>query len=273
MRVFKLIFDPNEIDAEIVNAVFWNADHSGMEAKEDRILIYVEDSRLNETDILSTVEQYGFSEKIKVTSEVLEDQNWNRAWEANFDPILIRNKVYIRAQFHQSRPEMQELIIDPKMTFGTGHHETTRGMIELMAEIDFTDKSVLDMGCGTGVLGIYALKCKARSVDFIDNDKRCCDNTIENLQKNKLVSQDVSLADRLNNGKKYDFILANIHKNVIIHQLGDYSNHLKPKGKLLVSGFYKNDKPEILDKAGENALCFEKENIIDRWITLKLKNY
>ena len=273
MRVFRLKFDPKAINADIINAAFWSAEHSGIEVKDDELLIYVEDSKLNEADILFIVEQHGLKEKVEVTSEVLKDQNWNKAWEANFAPILIKNKVFVRADFHQSRPEMLELIIHPRMTFGTGHHETTRGMMELMTELNFTGKSVVDMGCGTGILGIYALKSKASFVDFIDNDKHCYENTIENIQKNELAHQHVFLTDRLDNGKKYDYILANIHKNIILDQLADYKRHLKPSGKLLISGFYENDKDEIIEKAKQNGLCFEEENLVKDWLTIKLKYY
>ena len=273
MKVFRLKFDPKAINAEIINAAIWSAKHSGIEVKDDKFLIYVEDGKLNEADIWFILDQHGLKEKVEVTSEILAEQNWNKAWEANFNPIIIENKVFIRADFHQSRPDMLELIIHPRMTFGTGHHETTRGMMELMTKLDFTDKSVLDMGCGTGILGIYALKSKALAVDFIDNDKHCYENTIENIQKNQLANQRVFLTDRLDNGKKYDYILANIHKNIILNQLADYKRHLKPNGRLLISGFYESDKYEILEKAKQNGLCFEEKNLIKEWLTIKLKYY
>ena len=272
IRVFKIKFDPEQINAEILSAAFWETDHLGIEEKEDHLLVYFEDGNFYTSDILLVLEQYGFKEKVEVSDEVIKDQNWNKSWESNFDPILIKDKVYIRADFHPSKPEMLELIIQPKMAFGTGHHETTRGMIELMMETDFSKKSVLDMGCGTGVLGIYALKCKAQFVDFIDNDKWCYENTIENLQKNQLPEQDVFLTDRLNNRKKYDVILANIHKNIILNQLVDYKNHLHPNGLLLVSGFYEKDKHDILNQADQLGLHFEKERIIQNWCILKFQN-
>ena len=272
IRVFKIKFDPKLINTEVLNAAFWDADHLGIEEKEEHLLVYFKDRTFSKSDILAILEQFGLQEEVEVKDYVLKEENWNQIWETNFEPISIKNKIYIRADFHPSKPDMQELIIQPKMAFGTGHHETTRGMIELMMENDFSKRSVLDMGCGTGVLGIYALKSKAQFVDFIDNDKWCYENTIENLQKNYLPKQNVFLTDCIDNGKKYDIILANIHKNVILKQHIDYKNHLQSNGLLFISGFYEDDKNDILHQADQLGLHFEKENIVEDWCILKLKN-
>jgi len=271
IRVFKLKFNPEDVNPEVLDAAFWEIDHLGIEEKDDYLLIYFEEGTFSASDTLSILEQFSLQDKVEVSDYTLEEKNWNQIWETHFEPISIKDEVYIRADFHPPQRDMLELIIQPKMAFGTGHHETTRAMIELMMDLDFDKKSALDMGCGTGVLGIYALKRQADFVDFIDNDKWCYDNTLENIRKNNLPDQHVFLADHLNHEKKYDIILANIHKNVILNQLKDYKNHLKPNGVLLVSGFYERDMPDILKKAEQFGLHYEKENIINNWCSLKLK--
>ena len=273
IRVFELSLIDEALSYGFLSAVIWQLEHSGVEEKEEHLLVYSSDHKLNKEDINASLKAFGLSNKVSISEKLIKNENWNENWESNFDPICIKDKVYIRADFHAPRPDMQELIIQPKMAFGTGHHETTRGMIELMMESDMKDKTVLDMGCGTGVLGIYALMCQADHVDFIDNDKWCYENTLENLKKNACEEQKVLLADRLKTKKSYDIILANIHKNVILGQLKDYEGHLSQNGEIITSGFYEKDKQIVLQKAEELGFYFDSERVINSWCVLKLKKY
>lgn len=273
IKVFKLSYKDKNLSSDIVSAALWNLDHSGIEEKEDHLLVYSTDHRSIREDINTSLKAFDLSDKVSIKEKLIKNENWNENWESNFKPISIKDKVHIRADFHPPRPEMQELIIQPKMAFGTGHHETTRGMIELMMGSDMKDKTILDMGCGTGVLGIYALQCQADHVDFIDNDKWCYENTLENLEKNGCKEQKVLLADHLATDGTYDVILANIQKNVILEQLNDYVAKLSQQGVIITSGFYKTDGPSILQKAEELGLHFDNERIINGWCVLKLKNY
>lgn len=176
------------------------------------------------------------------------EQNWNALWESNFDPVVIDNFLYIRAPFHPSLKEIYtyEIIINPKMSFGTGHHATTAGMLEIMNKIDFIDKKVVDMGCGTGILSIFASLKGAKKVTAIDNDLVCIENTSENILLNKI--NNINLIHG-NHTYLYnittDIILANITKNILIEHMNAYSKSLRQNGLLLISGFFIDDFEQI----------------------------
>lgn len=269
--VFQIDFDADQINYELIIAACNQLDHLGLEEKSNRILLYVEASKVDQQNITEVLAAFGLNEFVDISHKTVQDQNWNKIWENHFAPILIDNQVYIRAEFHAPKPDLQEIIIQPKMAFGTGHHATTQAMIQLMIQIKFQNKQVLDMGCGTGVLGIFALKSKAENVNFVDNDQWCYQNTIDNLEKNQLEPQQVQLADRLAHNTCYDVILANIQRNVILDQIADYNIHLKDKGLLLVSGFYEKDVRLIIDKAIKYGLQLVDKRVINEWCALKLK--
>jgi ribosomal protein L11 methyltransferase len=174
-------------------------------------------------------------------------QNWNAIWESNYQPVLISGKCYIRAPFHLARPEVPfEIIIEPKMAFGTAHHETTAMMVEMMLGMQFEGKSVLDMGSGTGVLAILANKSGAYSVTAIDNDEWAYRNSIENFGLNGMETREVFLGDASKiSGRKFDIILANINRNILLNDMYAYSSALNEKGMLLMSGFYVADSEKI----------------------------
>jgi ribosomal protein L11 methyltransferase len=210
--------------------------------------------------------------KFSFTIKKIDNENWNQVWESNFEPVDVDKQCYIRAPFHQPKPDYPfEIIIEPKMSFGTGHHETTTLMVQWMLETDFRGKHVLDMGCGTGILAILAAKKGADPVLAIDNYPYAWENTIENAARNQTPNIRVELGDATLLGKEtFDIILANITKNVLLEDMEVYASVLKPGGELYISGFFADDMKDITEKAagfGIHALA-SKQN--KEWVAVKL---
>ena len=185
---------------------------------------------------------------------IIKYKNWNEEWESNFQPILVENFCGIRADFHQPLSEVQyEIIINPKMAFGTGHHETTWMMIKMMESLDFSQKMVFDYGCGTGILAILAAMMNAKNIDAVDIEEPSYENTLENSRINN-ISNIQAIHGTLENTSHltYDIILANINRHVILDSLSTLINMLSPSGKLLISGILIEDK-EIVHQAAESA--------------------
>jgi len=213
--------------------------------------------------------------KIDYEWEVIKTQNWNAVWESNFDPITVEDKCVIRAPFHSDTPKCEyEIIIEPKMSFGTGHHETTFLMLKTMLELDFKNKAVLDMGCGTGVLAILAKMKGANDVTAIDIDEWAYNNTVENIERNncndiKVFQGDASLLTN----QQFDTVIANINRNILMDDIKHYSKVLKKGGTLLLSGLYDTDLPLIKTETSENNLEYisfiEKNSWISAMFTKK----
>ncbi len=197
------------------------------------------------------------------------DKNWNEVWEEAFDPINVGDDLRVRAPFHSPDPTKEEIVISPKMSFGTGHHETTYLMLETMKEMNWSDKEVLDMGSGTGVLGIYAAKKGAKTVVCIDIDDWAVPNTLENASLNGVEDIQVLQGDRnAIPDLVFDCVLANINRNVLIEDMGQYADHLKPKGQLLMSGVLIEDENVIDEKAISLNLSGLGRRTRGNWISL-----
>lgn len=197
-----------------------------------------------------------------------EEKNWNELWEKGYEPVVIDDFVRIRAPFHASQIGFVfELEIEPKMSFGTGHHDTTAGVIRMMRQLEFRAKRVLDMGSGTGVLGILALKMGAKEVHAIDIEEWAVENAIENAARNS-VSMAVELGNALKMTGSYDVLLANINRNIILADLTWYAKHTSPGGCLVCSGFYKEDVDIIRKTAALNNFNFERESNQNNWATV-----
>ncbi len=209
--------------------------------------------------------------QIEYTHKVIESQDWNAVWESNFQPVIIADKVVIRASFHTDTPTVPfDIVIDPKMSFGTGHHSTTSLMVQQILETDVTDKKVLDMGCGTSLLAILASKVGAAHIDAIDIDEWPYKNSLENVKNNKAENIDVFLGDAtLLKGKQYDVILANINRNILLNDMHHYTACLQEKGILIMSGFYTEDLPQIQDKAEELGLSYVNHKVDKNWVAVK----
>lgn len=266
-------FDPfKEEYFEILTALLDMYGFEGVVENENKITAYFKEEINIKEDMLNEI-QYSLLNigcKLHWKEELLPDQNWNKLWESNFEPITIGKQCAIRAPFHHEFTNFPyEIIIEPKMSFGTGHHQTTRLMIENMLEMDFLDKVVLDMGCGTGVLGILAALKKASRVVAIDIDKWACANATENARKNNTEHITVLQGDsELILEEQFDIILANINRNILLEQMKDYSISQKKGGILLLSGILRTDREILQNKAYEHGYSFMKTAELDDWITL-----
>jgi ribosomal protein L11 methyltransferase len=180
-----------------------------------------------------------------------EDQNWNEEWESKYQPVVVEGKVLIRAPFHDHKDDLPcTLIVEPKMSFGTGHHHTTRLMIREMMKHELGGKRVLDMGCGTGVLGIYAAKLGASRVLGVDNDQWAYENALENVVRNGTPAMEIRLGDVKVLGEEYfEVVLANITRNILVRDMSEYEAHLDHQGILIVSGFLAEDVQYVLNAA------------------------
>ncbi len=207
-------------------------------------------------------------------SEIIKEQNWNKEWEKNyFEPLVIGEKCMIRAPFHTEYPHADyEIVIEPNMAFGTGNHETTATIIESILQNDLTGQTILDMGCGTGILSILASMKGAEHITAIDIDKWSYEGTTENAALNNIKNIDIKLGDAsLLGNEKYDLIFANIHKNVLLNDMPAYYKVLNNGGTLIMSGFYTQDMPDIKNKAENLGLSesgfVEKNN----WVSYSFK--
>ncbi|WP_047545508.1 50S ribosomal protein L11 methyltransferase [Psychroserpens sp. Hel_I_66] len=225
------------------------------------------DSILEDIQILKSNEF-----EISFSSEEIEQTNWNEEWEKNFNPIIVDDKCSVRAPFHEKPDTEFDIIIEPKMSFGTGHHETTHMMIQHILKNDFKDKSVLDMGCGTGVLAILAEMKGAKPLDAIDYDNWCYLNSLENVERNHCEHISVEEGDAsLLAGRHYDIIIANINRNILLSDMQTYAKCLNTNGTLFLSGFYNEDIPVIEEEC--NKLGLVKVETLERnnWVALKFQ--
>lgn len=209
-----------------------------------------------------------FDEKIDYVINTIASKNWNEEWEKNyFQPINVEGRCVIHSTFHTDYPETEyEIIIDPKMAFGTGHHATTSQMVSSMLDVDFTNKAVLDMGCGTGVLAMLASMKGASPILAIDIDEWSYDNTLENMRINKIDNIEVKCGDAalLTEGQ-FDVVLANINRNILLNDMPAYVARLNAGGQLLMSGFYLEDLDMIKDKATELGLTYISHRVKSNW--------
>ena len=239
----------------------------GFEEKPDSLLAIVDEELYNKEEAEAIFKLFP---EIVPEISVIEEKNWNEEWEASYDPVTVDNFVQVRASFHQAQPGIKhEIIITPKMSFGTGHHATTYLMMAQMKEIHFNNKFVVDFGTGTGVLAILAEKLGAASIYAIDNDKWSIENARENIEVNYCQKIKLALADALPESGAADIMLANINLNIILKHLPAIKNNLVPNGIVLFSGLLVSDKPIIvpaIENAGFSGLTFFEKN---GWMLIK----
>ncbi len=264
---------PLEPGVEILIAELSYAGFESFVETEEGVTAYIQKEEWNK-DILNEIQILESDEfKIVYTFEDIEQVNWNKEWEKNFNPIIVEDVCSVRAPFHKTPNTLYDIVIEPKMSFGTGHHETTHMMIQHILKNDFTNKSVLDMGCGTGVLAILAEMKGATPIDAIDYDNWCYLNSIENVERNDCNHITVIEGDAsaLKN-KKYDIIIANINRNILLNDMTIYASCLNKNGMLFLSGFYNDDIPVIKKECEKHMLKFEEKLERNKWVSLKFLN-
>ena len=245
------------------------ADFESFVETESGLTAYIpkKDWDLKRLDTVNALHNKSF--EIQYTIEEIEPVNWNESWEKNFNPITIDHMVHIRAPFHKKSDLPYDILIEPKMSFGTGHHETTHLMVQHLLKLDLKGKRVLDMGCGTGVLAILAEMRGAVQLDAIDIDPWCYENSLENTLKNRCKNITVYQGDATAIKNSYDLIIANINRNILLQDLATYTKHLQKDGKLLLSGFYVEDIPVIDTEASKHGLRLELRLERNRWAGLR----
>lgn len=241
----------------------------GFEAFEQlsgKLLAFIPESKLQGIELNKIIPIEKTIEK-----KVLEPRNWNEEWEQSFTPVIVDQFCGIRASFHEPIVNVKhEIIITPKMSFGTGHHATTFQVIRMMKEMDFRDRSVLDFGTGTGVLAILACRMNAATVVAIDNDEWSIENCKENIEANNCRTIRLMLTDQLPEGR-FDIILANINKHVILKNMDMIAQHSNEKAIIVFSGLLHSDKDEIVASALKYGMTLVADTIKDNWIALKFE--
>ncbi|QHS60305.1 50S ribosomal protein L11 methyltransferase [Chitinophaga agri] len=255
---------------DILVAVLSEKGFEGFEEQQGNILVaYIPEEDFNEEETSTLTEGFG----VTYTKERIEQTNWNAVWESNFQPVQVDNFCGIRASFHEPfDPQPQhEILITPKMSFGTGHHATTYSVIKLMETVDFRGKQVFDFGTGTGILAILSCKMGASVIDAIDIDDWSVENTRENIATNNALPVKVWQADTLKNIRNtYNVVLANINRNILLEFMADMRRLLVRDGILILSGILKDDEAAILEAARKNALVLETQLEKDNWLAMKL---
>ncbi|WP_034259139.1 50S ribosomal protein L11 methyltransferase [Aequorivita capsosiphonis] len=274
MNYIEYIFtvSPLQPGTEILIAELGYAGFESFVENENGVSAYIQKEACYK-DILKDINVLTSEEfSIEYTFSEIEQVNWNEEWEKNFDPIEVDGKCTVRAPFHPKKNFEYEIVIEPKMSFGTGHHETTYMMLQFILENDFQNKKVLDMGCGTAVLAILAKMRGASDLDAIDIDEWCYENSLENIQRNNIEDITVYLGDAsLLNDKSYDVIIANINRNILLNDMEIYRKSLNENGVLYLSGFYTEDLPIITETCNNLGLTFVGNKEKNRWVAAKFK--
>ncbi|MES2890637.1 MAG: 50S ribosomal protein L11 methyltransferase [Bacteroidota bacterium] len=245
-------------------------DFEGFEEEENTLKAFIAETRFDEAGFTEVLDRFA---SINYTRTVIEQVNWNQQWEEGFRPVIIDEFAAIRADFHEAISGVEhEVIITPKMSFGTGHHATTFLMIRQMKDVDFTGKSVLDFGTGTGVLAILAEKCGAQEILAIDYDEWSIVNTRENLERNNSEAVEVAMMDTIPAAKSFDIILANINLNILTAHMKAIAAATKPGGTILFSGFLYHDEEQMKDSIQQAGLQFLSTSQRGDWISIVAKD-
>jgi ribosomal protein L11 methyltransferase len=267
---YTFVLSPIEPAREILIAELGMANFESFVETDNGFIAYIQEDVWHEAilDDIYLLKSEDFD--IEYTKENIAQTNWNSEWEKNFDPIFVNNKVSIRAPFHKKPEAEYDIIIEPKMSFGTGHHETTHLMVQHLLELDLVNKEVLDMGCGTSILAILSEMRGAKAIDAIDIDNWCYVNSLENTARNNCKNITVYEGDAsLLINKKYDLIIANINRNILLNDIETYTNCLDNGGVLLLSGFYEEDIPLIDAAASKNGLKLQEYKNRNNWVAVK----
>lgn len=268
----KCYYPHNFPGEDILPALLENIGFESFMETEEGISAYIASENFSEemlNKLLSSLPQ-----KIRYEKTIIPDQNWNATWESNFEPVCVAENCVVRAPFHESLKGIEfDIIIEPRMAFGTAHHETTFQMLQLLLKESITEKKVLDMGCGTGIIAILAEKKGASAVTAIDNDEWAYSNTCDNLKINNIEIVKPLLGDASLLGNEcYDVIFANINRNILLQDMKTYCNVLNNNGIIFLSGFYTEDNEAIRKEAEKHGLQMETLLEKNKWSAMKLRN-
>lgn len=266
---FTFKIEPLQPALEILIAELGDIGFESFVENEDGLTAYILTEELDE-EVLAGIHILHSNEfVITYTSAEIDQVNWNIEWEKNFNPIVVDDKCSVRAPFHE-KPETEfDIIIEPKMSFGTGHHATTHMMLQFILKNNWEGKEVLDMGCGTGVLAILAEMKGASKVDAIDIDNWCYINTLENVERNGRSAIEVFEGGaELLQGRRYDSIIANINRNILLEDMQFYAESLNPGGQLFLSGFYTEDIPAIEAECEKFGIRLAEKLERENWAAL-----
>ena len=254
----------NAEQQEILLALLSEEGYDGFEETTTDFNAYINESEFNEQQLSELLQPFS----INYTKEVIAPKNWNAEWESSYEPVIVDEFVAVRAHFHQPITSVQhEIIITPKMSFGTGHHATTWQVMKLMQGIDFNNKTVFDFGCGTAVLAILAEKLGASSVLAVDNDDWCIENSIENIEANQCKNITVQKAD-VPSTQQFDIVLANINRHILLQYMGTMAASLSKGGLIIISGFYKEENQLLIDAAHAHHLNLITSSDRNNWSAL-----
>lgn len=263
----------NEIVSEVLSATLGEIGFESFIDAEDGLKAYVQEQLFDQSAIDAVLSEFPLEGKYGYEVAKIEDRNWNEEWEKNyFKPLVIDDRCIIQSTFHNVAPTYEyNIYIDPKMAFGTGHHQTTELVIREILKSDFAGKSLLDMGCGTAILAILASMRGANPILAIDIDEWAYDNAIENFKLNNVSNVDLQIggADLLKPERTFDVILANINRNILLNDIHAYAAVLNKGGELLMSGFYTEDIPSITNECVKHGLSFTYSNSKDNWVVVR----
>ena len=235
---------------------------------------YAEADRFDRHQVDEIREKYHQVKPLSFTWDRIEKKNWNEEWENNYKPVVVDEKCIIRAGFHKiEKSYPYSITITPKMSFGTGHHQTTYLMLKAQMELDHKDKMVMDAGCGTAILSIMASKRGAKAITAFDIDEWSVVNGRENIEVNNCHNIEIrqGMISELTFEGNYDIILANINKNILLQELPQYVSYLNPEGFVLLSGFYEKDIPALMERAGQYRLVHVRSGARENWASLLLQ--
>jgi len=259
-------------DWDILVAFLGELGYDNFEETDSELIAYIQEGKFDARKIDNVLSKKIKNMDIWYNYETISDRNWNEVWESNYDAVVIADRCMIRAPFHKADDRMEfDIVIEPQMSFGTAHHETTSMMIEYILEAELIGKSILDMGCGTGVLGILASRKGAKEIEAIDNDEWAYKNSAANIKKNHIENMIVKKGDANSIKNKYDIIFANINLNILISDMSIYANALMDGGIIYFSGFYQADLKKLNEEAENNKLRLVNFKEKQNWTAAQFK--
>ncbi len=262
----KFVFNSGEAQNEILMALLGELEYESFEELDNGLLAYIQETFFNEESLNDLTEQL-VAMDFSYSFEKIEDKNWNEVWESNYPAVTIGGDCHVRAPFHEPNTEVKyEIVIEPQMSFGTAHHETTAMILEYILKHEFVDEAVLDMGCGTGVLSILAAMKGAKTIEAIDIDEWAYKNSLENVKRNGFPDIKVIQGSAFDlDGKSFSVVFANINRNILLKDMKAYVDCMTLNSRIYFSGFYESDLAVIREEAENLGLSFISHKVKNNW--------